>query len=169
MRSALTPCTVSPCCSSLPGGPSIYPPVLVTLRASQHGHLRCDRTLLSSRSQVTCVFWSLFSPLRCQGHRPTFPLDLNAPFLASAVISDHADSQWAFSDSVTPFSHTCSPSLVKSTAVLTTRRRVCLAERELADLWMAGISALQKHYRFSCSHFTLFQMLSTMVLLSGLE
>lgn len=167
MHSALTPCTVGPCCSSLPGGPSIYPPVLVTLRASQHGHLRCGRTLLSS--QVTCVFWSLFSPLRCQGHRPTFPLDLNAPFLASAVISDHADSQWAFSDSVTPVSHTCSPSLVKSTAVLTTRRRVCLAERERADLWMAGISALQKHYRFSCSHFTLFQMLSTMVLLSGLE
>lgn len=167
MHSALTPCAVRPCCSSLPGGPSIYPPVLVTLRASQHGHLWCGRTLLSS--QVTCVFWSLFSPLRCQGPRPTFPLDLNAPFLASAVISDHADSQWAFSDSVTPDSHTCSPSLVKSTAVLTTKRRVCLAEREWADLWMAGISALRKHYRFSCSHFTLFQMLSTMVLLSGLE
>lgn len=68
------------------------------------------------------MFWSLFSPLRCQGPRPTFPLDLNAPFLASAVISDHADPQW-----VTPVSHTCPPSLVKSTAVLTTKRRVFLS------------------------------------------
>lgn len=128
---------------------------------------RCGRTLLSS--QVTCVFWSLFSPLRCQGPRPTFPLDLNAPFLASAVISDHANSQWAFSDSVTPVSHTCSPSLSKAQQFLPQKDESALAERERADLWMAGISALQKHYRFSCSPFTLFQMLSTMVLLSGLE